>query len=359
MARRILLLVTDLQIGGTPTVVRELARRLRGAASVEVACLAELGPVGDELVRDGVRVTAFGARSPAEIVRVVADLIGLLRDRQIDTVLSFLLHANTVAAAASLATRRVRYIQSIQTTQPEPRWHWHVQGLIHRRAEKIVVPSESVADLAEAWSGVPRQKLVVIPNAIDPADFTEAHEPSADGGVRVGFLGRLDPVKRVGDLVEAMRYLPPSVRLEVYGHGPQRAAIELAARQHNVADRVTLHGAIARPQEALREMGVLVLPSDAEGFGLVLIEAMAAGVPVVATNVPGIRDVVRDGQTGLLVPPRSPAALAGAIARLAADEPLRRRLVAAAKEDVAARFTWPAVLEQYCRVLEVEDRRCP
>ena len=96
-----------------------------------------------------------------------------------------------------------------------------------------------------------------------------------------------------------------------------------------------------------------MLPSLAEGFGLVLIEAMAAGVPVIATDVPGIRDVVRDGVTGLLVPPGDPAALAAAVARLSADPTLRHRLTTAARADVRDRFTWAAVLPAYRRLLRV------
>ena len=101
-------------------------------------------------------------------------------------------------------------------------------------------------------------------------------------------------------------------------------------------------------------MDVLVLPSEAEGFGLVLIEAMAMGVPVVATDAPGIRDVVKNEQTGLLVPVGQPQMLAGAIKRIIDDGALRQRLVDAARDDVQKRFSWPMVLQQYRRVLNLE-----
>ena len=107
------------------------------------------------------------------------------------------------------------------------------------------------------------------------------------------------------------------------------------------------------PAEALAGSGAIVLPSVAEGFGLVLIEAMAAGVPVIATNVAGIRDVVRHDVTGLLVPVGDVGALAGAIRRVAEDSALRERLVAAAKVDVAARFLWSTVLRRYAAWLRL------
>jgi glycosyltransferase involved in cell wall biosynthesis len=111
-----------------------------------------------------------------------------------------------------------------------------------------------------------------------------------------------------------------------------------------MSSAVTLHGSVSGPAEALRGAELLVLPSQAEGFGLVLIEAMAAGVPVVATDVPGIRDVVRDGVTGILVPVGSPGALADAIRRVLEDQNLRQSLVAAA---------WKAAIDAYRRVLEI------
>src|SRR5215203_438487 len=129
--RRILLFTTDLLIGGTPTVVRELALRLRqpGEVEIEVACLASSGPVVDQLRSAGVHVTTLDADSALNVVGATARLVHLIRQRQYDTVVSFLVHANTVAAIASRFCRRVCFIQSIQTTQPRPRWHWLMQTL--------------------------------------------------------------------------------------------------------------------------------------------------------------------------------------------------------------------------------------
>ncbi|HEX3356456.1 MAG TPA: glycosyltransferase family 4 protein, partial [Tepidisphaeraceae bacterium] len=119
--------------------------------------------------------------------------------------------------------------------------------------------------------------------------------------------------------------------------------------------RVTMHGGIAKPQAALERIDLLVLPSEAEGFGLVLIEAMAARVPVVATEVAGICDVVKNEQTGLLVPVGNPEELAKGIRRVAEDEGMRLRLVEAAYEDVQSRFSWERVIQQYRELLNIEN----
>ena len=360
--RRILLLITDLEIGGTPTVVRELATRLnalRHDVRVEVACLAGWGPVADQLRDAGVHVTAFRARGVFDLPRVVRRLVRLVRLRRINTVFSFLVHANTVAAAASWFLRDARFIQSIQTTQPRPRWHWRVQRVAQHYAERVVVPSPSAAHLALDWADVPRDKVNVIPNAIDPVEFrrtgfrssSDARGSQTRGTFDVGFIGRLDPVKRIPDLLVATASLADSFRLHIFGEGPQRQHLESLIDRLGITERVTLHGAIARPQAALARIDLLVLPSEAEGFGLVLIEAMASGVPVLATDVPGICDVVRNGKTGLLVPVASPGALAHAIRTIAEDAALRRTLARNALEDVRERFTWDVVLPQYVKLL--------
>jgi glycosyltransferase involved in cell wall biosynthesis len=355
MPRKILLFITDLEIGGTPTVVREVATRLNDPANgveVQVACLAKWGPVADQLRDAGVTVTAFGARGAIDFFRARKQLVRLCRERSVDTVFSFLLHANAIAASATGWLGGVRFIQSIQTAQPNPRWHWWLQSLIDNRAERIVVPSPSAAQAARDWSGVPPEKLLVIPNAVDVAQFENLAPPVDERPLPVGFIGRLDPIKRLPDLIRAVGFLRGRVRLHIFGEGRQRPELESLIRHFQLGEIVTLHGAVPRPQDALRQIGLLVLPSKAEGFGLVLIEAMAAGIPVLATNVPGIRDVVRNSETGLLVPCEAHAVAAG-LERLVENPDLRRRLAAAGREDVRRRFTWSAVLPQYRDLLKL------
>jgi len=359
---KILLLITDLEIGGTPTVVRELAIRLNESSDVTVACLSRQGPVGDQLIARNIPVIAFNARNARDLFSTTNRLVSLIRKERFDTVFSFLIHANFVAAIASRFCPGVRFLQSIQTTQPTPRWHWRLQSLVHHAADCIIVPSPSAAMAAMEWADIPADKIVVIPNAVDCGSSTggppvsslqeeKDHGRAARATSTIGFIGRLDPIKRIPDLLEALKLLDNRFVLQIFGEGEDRPRIEKTIASLNLQNRVTLHGAIARPQEAVASIDVLVLPSAAEGFGLVLIEAMAAGLPVVATDVPGIRDVVRDGETGLLVPVASPPQLAAAI-RHVCDNPLvRRRLIANAAADVRSRFSWDHVLPKYRSVL--------
>jgi len=185
----------------------------------------------------------------------------------------------------------------------------------------------------------------------DAENHGRAARATATATATIGFIGRLDPIKRIPDLLQAVAMLDAGFRLEIFGEGKDRPRIESEIARLHLQSRAILHGAIARPNEALHSTDVLVLPSAAEGFGLVLIEAMAAGVPVVATDVPGIRDVVRNEVTGLLVPVASPIKLAEAIRRVFDEVALRDRLTAAARIEVQSRFSWAVVLPQYIQLL--------
>ena len=359
--RRILLLITDLEIGGTPTVVRELAIRLNDPPEVvvEVACLKGWGPVAEQLRDAGISVTAFGARRPWELWRVAGRLRALVRERSVDSVFSFLAHANAVAALAAPDLPGVKLFQSIQTVQPRPRWHWWLQRCVQRRADKVVVPSTAVARVARDRCGVPTERVLVIPNALDPAEFPRV-DVFAGPRTNLGFLGRLDPVKRLPDFFQGLMACAArdaNVQGHLFGDGPQRHLFEHMKALGGDGGHLTLHGAVSRPQDALRQMDVLFLPSTVEGFGLVLIEAMASGVPVIARPAGGVTDVVTHGVNGLLVGAHTfdPQELCDAVERLRADQAFRRQLIANGLATVCERFTWDAVLPQYRRLLGIDQ----
>jgi glycosyltransferase involved in cell wall biosynthesis len=221
--------------------------------------------------------------------------------------------------------------------------------MAQRAAELVVVPSKSVADAAERWAGVDAKKVLVIPNAVDVADF--AGKPREAAGKRIGFIGRLDPIKRVEDLVAALSLLKGDYTLDIFGQGRERAQIQSMISRLDLEDRAILRGEIAGSAAALAKIDVLALPSDAEGFGLVLIEAMAAGVPVIGTNVPGICDVIEDGVSGLLVPPRDPRALANAIEKILNDRSLREKLIMGGSDRVRRNYDWSVQIEEYRNLL--------
>ena len=193
-------------------------------------------------------------------------------------------------------------------------------------------------------------KLDVIHCGIDPAVFRPAAEPAgANGEIRLACVGTLHEVKGQRFLVDACRRLVErgvELRCDFVGDGPDRASLERAARAAGLDGRVRFLGSLPREQVAacLRAVDVAVVPSvptrdgRREGIPVALMEAAASGKPVVASRLSGIPEAIADGAEGLLVPPGDAAALADALAALAADPELRRRLGAAARERMLRDF---------------------
>ena len=207
-----------------------------------------------------------------------------------------------------------------------------------RRADRVIVPSRYLARWVVGW-GVPAEKIVVIYNAVELVDGVEPLPVPLRTPVKAVTVGRLVPWKQVNGLLEALTEVP-ELGLVVVGDGPERPRLERRARELGVQDRVYFAG--RRPKkEALGLMAacdLFVLNSAYEGLPHVVLEAMALGLPVVATAAGGTPEVVRDGETGVLVPGRY-ATLGASLSALARDPALRRRLGRAARQWVGERLS--------------------
>jgi glycosyltransferase involved in cell wall biosynthesis len=193
------------------------------------------------------------------------------------------------------------------------------------RTGRVVVPSEALARYVREHVGVPAAQVDMVRNGVDTARFAPGAHPPGDP-LRVVWLGLMVPVKRLDVLLAAVRDVP-GVSLVLAGDGPLRADVERAAR---ATGRVELLGFVADPAPLLAGADAFVLPSAAENCPLALLQAMATGLPVVASRVGGIPEVVTDGETGLLVSPGDPAPLAAALRSLH-DPALRTSLGKAAR----------------------------
>jgi glycosyltransferase involved in cell wall biosynthesis len=237
---------------------------------------------------------------------------------------------------------------------PIERWGEH-------SAEAVLVITPRLRRLLVS-DGVEENRLHVIPPGVNPSLFEGPFkDPFAGvGKPRVLFVGRLASQKGVGTLVSAAALLKhPSARVLLVGDGPERKALERRARRIGVGDRVRFEGFLAhdRLPAAMAHADLLVLPSVYEELGTVLLEAVQAGLPVVASRTGGIPDVIEDGANGLLVPPGEPEAFARAIDRLLADRDLARRLSEGAQERVKD-YDWEVLAERVLSVYQGVTAGC-
>jgi len=207
----------------------------------------------------------------------------------------------------------------------------------------VVALVPRTADLLRL-DGVPDDRVHVLPSGFDPGIFHGGTVDAFPGmpRPRIGYVGRLAAQKRPDLLVEAFGRLRTEAHLVVVGDGPMRAAVLAAVRSSPARDRITVTGFVPHVEvpQVLASLDLLVLPSAYEEMGSVLVEAMASGLPVVASRVGGIPAVVADGETGLLVPPGDVDALAAALDELLADPARRHRMGVAARER-AGHYSWP------------------
>lgn len=219
-------------------------------------------------------------------------------------------------------------------------------------ARHVVTPSDYLLRMVHGW-GVPAERITTIPNGVDLARFSNPIVRRGPGEpLRVLFVGRLTNWKGVETALLALRLSREAV-LTVVGDGPEYPLLASLARQLNVTDRVTFAGRCP-PEQVAGHMGrahVLVLTSLYEGMSHTLQEAMAAGLVCVASDRGGNHEVIRAGQTGLLLPPEDAAALAEAWRSLHADES-RRLAMAEQARQASAEFSMERTLESFLRLFD-------
>jgi phosphatidyl-myo-inositol dimannoside synthase len=213
------------------------------------------------------------------------------------------------------------------------------------RADLVVVTSRYQAGVAEAAYGVARARLAVVPEPIDLAAWRAglaAARRRPRAGPAVLSVARMYPRKRIGDLLEAAALLRdriPNLKVRIVGNGPEREALRAQHARLHLGDTVALLGDVSAASlfEEYANADMFCLPSVQEGFGIVFLEAMAAGLPIVACRAAAVPEVVLDETTGLLVAPRDPVGLAAALSALIV-EPGRARALGHAGAARAERF---------------------
>ena len=338
-------------LGGMERVAQSLANRLAQRHDVRVITSAPRARgVRRREYADGVHVRRHRALEAAHTPLAPGAFVSLLATRR-DSVLHLhcaqALWPEMVMLSARL--RRQRYIVhfhldvdgSGRLGRLLPLYKKHVFGRVLRGAGGVIALTESQAAFLRETYGIAEERIFVVPNGVEERYFAAA-DRAQDGPLRLLFVGRLDAQKNVARLLDAMSLLRAPVRLCLVGDGELRGELEARAARLGLdvrfAGRLLGSGLV----DAYRQADAFVLPSDKEGMPLAALEAMAAGLPVVATDVPGNADLLRG--VGILTEPE-PAALAAAIDSIAADPQLRAE-VALRCAEAARQYSWDAVVAQ-------------
>jgi glycogen synthase len=356
--------------GGAGVVVDHLSRALARRAAVEVRCFGE-----QALAEPDLRVRGYapwerlaGGPEAAYAPALEALSVGLAMAR--DPVAADVVHTHTwyVGFGGMLvqAIHDVPLVVTLHSMEPLRPWKADQLGtgyavsswaerLAVERAERVIAVSAQMRGDILTHFRVDPERVVVIHNGVDAEAFrrTERREALARHGVRepyVLFVGRISEQKGIFPLLEAARALPEDVSLVLCASSPDTPEL-LSRLEAAVAGRPRIRWInamlpVAEVVELYSHAAVFVCPSIYEPFGLINLEAMACGTPVVATRVGGIPEVVVDGETGWLVPAGDEAALARALRGALADPALARRMGEAGRRRVEAHFSWDRIAER-------------
>ncbi len=348
MAIRICQLITELRPSGAERVVYELSRRLdRGRFDVRVVGL-QGGEVEQMLLAQGIPVEVLGVRGKWDVGKL-RGLVRILRQWRIDLLHTHLFHADLAGRMAAVLADVPHLVHTVHVAEQRFRpWQYAYARLLNFRCDRIVCVSRSVRGHHAAHSHLPQSRYVVIPNGVDlPAWSVDAAARAwrATNGAwprgrgrcfsSAGSITRRESTccwRRSSGSVGAdcSSFLPATARNGEWRKLSRRRIRELG---------VHLLGFVSDLRETFGAADLFVLPSRWEGWPLALAEAMAAGLPCIGANSPGIRDIIEDGKNGLPVPAKNPAALAEAIERVLADDGLARGLAAAGREHIRANFS--------------------
>jgi len=359
---RVLFVIDKLHQAGTQAHLRRLIEGLdRRRFEPHVCCLLSAGPMAEAIRALGVPVDVLGLGRlyAPEGWRGLRRLARFCREKRIDVVHTYLVSANIYGTlAAHLASVPV-VITSRRDTGFSRNWRLRAveEWLVNPVVDCVTAASPAVATAARRERGLHNGKVVTIANGLDLEAWSPARFPRAevrrewglaDQETAIGVVGHLSPIKGHADLLQALARLEDArPRLFVIGEGPLRASLQDLATSLGLGDRVVFTGAREDIPRLLSMLDILAVPSHTEGMSNALLEGMAMGRAIVATAVDGNLDVVRDGVTGLLVPPRDPPALAAALARLIARHDEAGALGRAARARAEEAFTLPAMVTRH------------
>jgi glycosyltransferase involved in cell wall biosynthesis len=358
----VLLLITTFDIGGAERVYVTLARGLvrRGYRVIAAALQARSGAVARELEGSGVTTLDLGMRGKADVA-VLWRLVRLLRRERVGVVYTFLHHAQFLGRIAARLARTPIVLSSQQIMGWETRRGEMLNRVTARWCSAVVGVSRNVARYLVQRVGIPAEKVVTIYNCVDVDAFgadTEVARPRR--GAVIGSIARLDPAKDHPTLFHAFRLVlaaRPDARLVLAGAGSERERLEALAGSLGIRDSVEFLGHVGDVRTVHDRLTLYVQSSHVEGMPVAVLEAMAAGLPVVATRVGGNEEAVLDGVSGILVPPRSAHDLADALVRLLNDPEGARRMAGEGRRHAKAVFSADAMVDTTEALIQRLSRR--
>lgn len=352
---KILQVIPYFCFGGAETMCENLTYALKkqGHEVVVVSLYAERTPISERMEQAGVKIRYLDKKLGLD-VSMVSKLTKIMKAERPDVVHTHLDVIKYAVAAAKLAGVRkcVHTVHSVAHKEAEGRIQKIINTLYYKLGWSVPIAlSAEVQDTIVDFYGLKKEAVPVIRNGVDLSKCLVKESYRLHTPVKLLHVGRFDVPKNHAGLLRAFQKLLeacPDCQLELVGDGDLRPQIEQLIDELGIRDRVVLHGMQSNVHPYLQDADMFVLPSTYEGNPMTIIEAMGTGLPIVATRVGGIPDMVRDGETALLVPCEEETVWK-ACETLITDEALRESLGTRAKQD-SVRFSAEFMAAKYCEI---------
>jgi glycosyltransferase involved in cell wall biosynthesis len=374
---KVMIVTRGLGIGGSEIVVRDLARTIdRSRFDVSICCLKALGPIGEELAASGIDITVLPNVDPIRPDYFTSiKLRRLIRKKRINIVHSHDSHSLVDSAICRSLTPGLKTVHTFHFgnyPHTEERILW-MERTSARFTDQLIAVGEAQRELIKAAHWLPERAIRVVRNGVQLPQLQTGNPAfrsriGAEGKIIVGTIATMIPQKGLQDLLAVARRLRDTVKnvhFVVVGDGVMRPELERLRNELSLEDTVTFAGWLMNASSvALPAFDIYIQPSLWEAMSIAILEAMAAGKPVISTQVGEAPYMIAHGSEGLLYAPRDIEGMASGVSRLAEDEGLRRSMGAAAARKVVDRFTVDHMARAYEKVYlntlqKVEDRMTP
>jgi len=358
--KRILYLITDLDIGGAEKNLYNLVLKLPQDKFIpKIVSLEGRSILGEKLLQKGIYVSPLYMINKLDFTFLFR-LIGILKNFQPHILHTFLFHANFLGRIAGKIVGVPVIISSVRVMEKEKKWHLVLESLTQNWIDMEICVCKAVKEFRHKTLGIPKEKLKVIYNGLDLKKIESTQPCSKEklGFTKdtflIGTVARLSRQKGIPYLLFAMKKVVrklPQARLVIVGQGEKNEEIKNLIIKLHLSPFVKLLGFCENALSIIAGLDIFVLPSLWEGFPNALLEAQALGIPAVATKVGGNGEIIKEGESGILVPPGDSLSLAEAILKLARDKNLRKRMSSMAK-DVKKFFTVEKMVRDHISLYE-------
>lgn len=355
-------LIDDLNLGGAERVMATLVDSLPKDKYRTIVCALEDGPVSRELRQKGIEVIILPKSRPYDIIFLLK-LLHLISKEKVKLIHSHLLITDIYGWLAAKLSR----IPIVITIHGKSLLNWkhgnRVFRFVAKRSNKIITVSNSIKDEIVKKLTLPLDNFITIYNGIDLSRFRDMtqdltlkrHINIEPTSLMVGSIGGLRPVKDYGTLLESMPIVIqefPEAKFVIVGDGPLKESLELKVKSSKLEKNVTFLGWRRDIPQILSDFDIFVLSSLTEGISISILEAMAMGKPVVATDVGGNPEVVEDDKTGFLAPQGDFQGLANAIIKLLKDKELREAMGRSGRRRVEEKFSLQTFVDKHIQVYD-------